>query len=453
MQDSIISGFGALLKNLNEEFIISISNKGTLKRALKEMEGKVFEIEELEHSISVQGDDFKVELTTEPSKFKCTCPSRSICKHVIIGYLYIKNVKGDFFIGDLKEENLIVPKEKKSLTKKEVVIDLYDESIKALNYSKDIIYELFKIGLAKCQRGIINDLEQGAIFCKGGNLTSLEKKIRIIITEVSNYLDKSSLFDFNNYLNTITRVILEIKQLEEMPKEQYNLNISKKDTYNIDVSGEFLTVGGEYFKTKSGFEGVTIFLYSKELDDIFTITNARGNIYNSGVTRRELWALPSPWGIGGACRNLLSLRIRLNNLRSNSNNRLTTSKEVTCSSCDKFRGRDAIKEINFINDFKEIKYDFERINYSFIYVSHFGEVIIDSITLDFSLDIFDINKNVIRIKIKNNVENERAIEKMKNLYKNGLSEYVFCKIYSDDIEKVVVPISFFDNGSIINIFE
>ena len=69
---------------LDDDYLIGISNKGTVNRAKKDLE-KVqsitykFNDENIEFVI----DDITCLVNDEVQKYKCSCPSRSICKHVI----------------------------------------------------------------------------------------------------------------------------------------------------------------------------------------------------------------------------------------------------------------------------------------------------------------------------------------------------------------------------------
>lgn len=83
---------------LDDDYLIGISNKGTVNRAKKDLE-KVqsitykFNDENIEFVI----DDITCLVNDEVQKYKCSCPSRSICKHVIMCYLYMMKNKNELF--------------------------------------------------------------------------------------------------------------------------------------------------------------------------------------------------------------------------------------------------------------------------------------------------------------------------------------------------------------------
>lgn len=94
-RNNFLSVFKNWIEGIDDDFLIGISNKGIFNRASRELE----EIPE----ISVNIDDKIVtctlpdgnicSFTTDIKKFKCSCPSRSICKHVIISLINIRKNK------------------------------------------------------------------------------------------------------------------------------------------------------------------------------------------------------------------------------------------------------------------------------------------------------------------------------------------------------------------------
>lgn len=92
-KDSIVKEIKAFLPMVSEEFLVSISNKGIYKRSLKDLEKlresvTLTQIGEGEIGVKIDGCDVVLNLNIQKST--CTCPSTSICKHRIMGLLYLK---------------------------------------------------------------------------------------------------------------------------------------------------------------------------------------------------------------------------------------------------------------------------------------------------------------------------------------------------------------------------
>ncbi|MBR4320156.1 MAG: SWIM zinc finger family protein, partial [Oscillospiraceae bacterium] len=78
------------LSEADENYFIGISNKGIYKRACKDLEN-------IDVSVNYQDDSAEVTLSGETCLIKnplwessCSCPSRSVCRHLITAMLWLK---------------------------------------------------------------------------------------------------------------------------------------------------------------------------------------------------------------------------------------------------------------------------------------------------------------------------------------------------------------------------
>ena len=79
-----------LLADVDDDYLIGISNKGILKRAYKDKEEIPAVIEGVDTEASVKVGDETVSIRFPLGESKCTCPSRSICRHVVQAILVLK---------------------------------------------------------------------------------------------------------------------------------------------------------------------------------------------------------------------------------------------------------------------------------------------------------------------------------------------------------------------------
>ena len=84
----------------DDTYLIGITNKGIVKRAYKDLEALDITHTEHENTMTLSLDDVTVTLAENVLESTCTCPSRSICKHIIMGVLYCKSISS----ADPKEE-------------------------------------------------------------------------------------------------------------------------------------------------------------------------------------------------------------------------------------------------------------------------------------------------------------------------------------------------------------
>lgn len=93
-KDYIINGDGChasarqFVPFANEAFLVTLANKGLYKRALKDLEttGQIT-LTVTGSNLQVQLNDITVCLAPNVSQSTCSCPSKTVCKHILMGIL------------------------------------------------------------------------------------------------------------------------------------------------------------------------------------------------------------------------------------------------------------------------------------------------------------------------------------------------------------------------------
>ena len=104
-----------LLACTDDDYLIGISNKGIVKRAYKDLEGATPVVTWEEESASVSLGEETCRICVPLGESSCSCPSRSICRHVVSAILWLKAQGG---MEDVKQEKDTVaeePKEEKGI--------------------------------------------------------------------------------------------------------------------------------------------------------------------------------------------------------------------------------------------------------------------------------------------------------------------------------------------------
>lgn len=83
-----------VLSSIDETYLIAMSNKGTYKRATKDLAAvSNVKMDVEENAAQIQFDDeITVTFTGDIRSYSCTCDARSICKHVIMALLEAKKM-------------------------------------------------------------------------------------------------------------------------------------------------------------------------------------------------------------------------------------------------------------------------------------------------------------------------------------------------------------------------
>ncbi len=76
--------------NIDDDYLIGLSNKGIVKRSYKDLENANVAITENDECIDIALEDVSCQLYIPLGDSKCSCPSRSMCKHIVMGAIAVK---------------------------------------------------------------------------------------------------------------------------------------------------------------------------------------------------------------------------------------------------------------------------------------------------------------------------------------------------------------------------
>ena len=139
-----------VIKSADDEYLTGLTNKGTVKRAYKDMETAEISAEYGESEIIVSVGEEKCTIKEPLAESKCSCPSRSICRHIVTAILWLK--------GNVKEE---VQESEQKQPDKELINELSAYPLKLLE--KAMKKKYFTEFMQKAEKGILPDIEESGI--------------------------------------------------------------------------------------------------------------------------------------------------------------------------------------------------------------------------------------------------------------------------------------------------
>lgn len=77
-----------ILADVDDEYLTGLSNKGIVKRAHKDMETVAAEILSADEELTVKVGEETVKLADPVGESKCSCPSRTMCRHIVQAILF-----------------------------------------------------------------------------------------------------------------------------------------------------------------------------------------------------------------------------------------------------------------------------------------------------------------------------------------------------------------------------
>ena len=78
------------LAGADDEYLTGLSNKGTVKRAYKDLETARITANYIDDSAYVSIDNTKCVILSPIAESTCSCPSRSVCRHIIATVIWLK---------------------------------------------------------------------------------------------------------------------------------------------------------------------------------------------------------------------------------------------------------------------------------------------------------------------------------------------------------------------------
>lgn len=92
------------LAEADEAYLVGMSNKGIYKRACKDIEGAQVDVEYAENTANVSLCGETCKITVPLWESSCSCPSRSVCRHIIGAVLRLKQELSDTQEEEEEEE-------------------------------------------------------------------------------------------------------------------------------------------------------------------------------------------------------------------------------------------------------------------------------------------------------------------------------------------------------------
>lgn len=96
---------GKYFTSIDDDYLIGLSNKGIVKRSYKDLEDADLNIVENDDCIEVSDGAVSCKLYIPLGNSKCSCPSRSMCKHIVMGAIAVKRKYEACGVGDIGEQS------------------------------------------------------------------------------------------------------------------------------------------------------------------------------------------------------------------------------------------------------------------------------------------------------------------------------------------------------------
>ncbi|NDV57121.1 SWIM zinc finger family protein [Bacteroides sp. 519] len=432
----------------SESFLVTLANKGLYKRALKDIETVTkIEINPNGDKLEVIWDDATVTLQPNVAESTCNCPSKTVCKHILMGIIavdaYAKSVESgepgvesgelrvesysdqnsqlstlnsqlndwkdlkevdiaalrkqagkkifedslrlvqdgwsaDFVEHDMLEATLntesitvYFPKQdsvkhavckcgEKGLCKHKLIAILSylssrgelkadndennfslvtDETVVLLKEADNFVIRLLDKGLITSGETDVESAIQYSIRMETNGIGNLARMFRSLSVDIENMMNKHVGFDHLTTFDTLTRLHNTMRLIIENSKDSKLISQliegTRSDYYTTPV-GTFSGLGVSPWQTRSGYFGLTAYVYYHEKKSICTFTISMADFYEQTEKLADmdnierLYYQNTHWANGISLSAISQSTFTLRNFKLNRQNRLSSSSQTQC---------------------------------------------------------------------------------------------------------------------------
>ena len=461
------------LASADENSIIELANKGIYKRACKDIDGIKPEFTENPDNITVSLGGETVTVKAPLSECKCSCVSRTVCRHIIGAILLLKDVFKDETIpeedtkspentGEVKAPE--TPKEDKKSDKKPDKKDdeLSEKDIAKINscarQSLNTLGDIIRRGLVRIPESAPENLEIAAVQCHSLRMADAERALRELGGRLSDCIERRASFSIKSFAGKFCNCVKMLTNLCRDDISAKDLGVFRQtyETYKGNLTilpiGQRTVAGGEY-------EGeIYYFLNMDEnaekrflsVSDLRPVFYESTNKYFSRYTPKIL-----PWGMGNTLSSMMRSKMVLGNAKIN-NGKISTSQETQLLmhtkaniDCNEVKNIICTDFRKIITDIAEKDPQNETESMFFVHPAKCISGDFDKYSQTYNMVIEDFGGRRVTVSAQYRAETKKFIELLektgKSMLDNPDRDYVIlASAYIDDGKLRLFPIDIYD---------
>ncbi|MBR1591520.1 MAG: hypothetical protein IJ666_00700 [Ruminococcus sp.] len=448
----------------DENSIIELANKGIYKRACKDIDGVKPEFTENADNISVSLGGETVEVKAPLTECKCSCVSRTVCRHIIGAILLLKDAFRDEKPPEEDKNSPENPEEikapeahkakednKKSEKKKDD--ELSEKDIAKINACArqclNTLGDIIKRGLVRIPETAPENLEIAAVQCHSLRMADAERALRELGGRLSDCIERRASFSIKLFSEKFCKCVKMLTNLcrDDITSGELGTFRRKYETYKGNLTilpiGQRSVAGGEY-------EGeIYYFLNTDEnaekrflsVSDLRPVFYENANKYFSRFTPKIL-----PWGMGNTLSSMMHSKMVLGNAKISGGN-ISTSQETQLLMHTKANmDCDEVKNI-ICTDFRKIIIDIaekdpqnETDSLFFVQPAKCISADFDRYSQTYNMIIEDFGGRRAAVSAKYRAETKKFIEILEKTGKSMTEK--------SDRDYVILASAYIDNGSL-----
>ena len=316
----------------DENSLTALANKGVYKRALRDAENTSLDFTEMGDTALVIVGGEKCVIRTPLAESKCSCPSRSVCRHILTAIMLLKTaLPADLPTPEAAPEALPeTPAKAAAEPEAPAAPALTNAEIERVRGCAKMCTELLRglltQGLVRVHESAPEDFELAAVACHAAKMAECERLMRWLGGRLADCAARRASFDSRRFTERLLEAADKLAELSEGELTPEKLGSFRSEYQPVEGELDIVPVG---HRTKVGgeYEGdVFYFLNADESAEprFLTFSDMRPAYYDS-ARRRQPPA--NPWGLGVPMSSMMKQRMRLVGAKV-CGGRLSSSKET-----------------------------------------------------------------------------------------------------------------------------
>ncbi len=318
----------------DESFLVNMSNKGIYKRACKDIEEMTPVFNESADSISVEISGETVTLAAPLENSRCSCVSRTVCRHIVGAILIVRSTLTDEEIAEVPEvseekeriETEKAPENKKNDTAPKA---LTAGEIKKINECAldclTLLGDILRNGIVRLPESVSDNVEVSAVRCHALKIAEGERAMRSIGLLLNDYNEGRAAFSMGNFMHRFCNCIKIMETFSEEDVNAETLGSLRQEYTPVNEPLKLMPIGQRH--TAGGdYEGeIYYFLNLEDSEKPFMSLSDITPVFYDTVKKRRRGAFP--WGMTTPLSNMMKKMFVLTNAKVSSG-RISSSQET-----------------------------------------------------------------------------------------------------------------------------
>ncbi|MBO5164558.1 MAG: hypothetical protein J6B75_09015 [Ruminococcus sp.] len=321
----------------DESFLVNMANKGIYKRACKDIEGMMPIFSESADSISVEISGETVTLAAPLENSKCSCVSRTVCRHIVGAILLVRSTLTDEEIAEVPK---VVEEKERIETEKapEVPENKRNEAatktltageIKKINECAldclTLLGDILRNGIVRLPESVSDNAEVSVVRCHALKMAEGERAMRSIGSLLNDYNEGRAAFSMGNFMRCFCNCIRMMETLSEEDINAETLGTFRQEYTPVNEPLKLMAIGQRH--TAGGdYEGeIYYFLNLEDAENPFMSLSDVTPLFYDTVKKRRRGTFP--WGMTTPLSNMMKKMFVLVNAKVNGG-KISSSQET-----------------------------------------------------------------------------------------------------------------------------